>query len=80
MLINIFEIGSIHTIVKKYVKKIYIISLINIIFSNFYKCSFFPIIKNIEINGNERILRETILMFADIENIEEVNNNLINSI
>jgi len=38
------------------------------------------IVKNIEVKGNERISRQTILMFSDISINEEVNNQKINEI
>ena len=38
------------------------------------------IVKNIEVKGNERITRQTILMFSDISINEEVNNQKINEI
>ena len=38
------------------------------------------IIKDIKINGNERIPDETILMFADINENDEINDEKINNI
>ena len=49
----------------------------------FYLCNFSAsseIIKNIVIKGNDRISDETVRMFIDLDNLDNVNDNTINKI
>ncbi len=62
-------------------KKIYNVFLINFLFLiTFSNLVFSKTLNKIEVNGNERIPRETILMFADVDKIKDVDTNVINSI
>ena len=56
------------------------ISIITLIFFFNITLTFAEIVKNIEISGNERIPKETILMFSEVkinQNLEEENLNEI---
>ena len=56
------------------------IILILILNLYFLKNSYSEIIKEIRITGNDRISKETILMFSNISEEESINNNILNDV
>ena len=62
------------------IKKIKLIKLILFFTIFFYTYSFSEIINKIIINGNERIPKETILMFSTVEINENINSDRLNEI
>ena len=56
---------------------VFIITFVLVIIPNI---SFSKVIKEIEINGNDRIPKETILMFGDLKVGSDVDTNYLNNI
>ena len=56
--------------------KIFLIIIFNFFFLNSF--SYSQNFENIVVSGNERIPKETILVFSGLKNVDEINNDIIN--